>query len=348
VFESFFYALNIYIAYQLSVGIVGPAAAADAGALNLPWFEDVYAATFGRLDPGGSMLVHMFGCWFGVGVGLVLARRTRDPADTERAREEKTEYVSNTFAFFGTMLLFALLPSFNAAFALPESQGRIAFNTVLGLCCSVVGAAIVSHSGLSTGNRFGPLEMHHATLAGGVAVASTANYFYPPVASMIVGFTVGMISAALYLYIIPFVRRFTDTTGTLALHGVPGFIGSIAALIVVSISDDLQDVFGKDPNSRVSQAAMKIAGKLPGLGGENATVALGFTFNVEPAQLWGATGASHVNTHGAIIGVSIALPLFAGIFTGLLLRLIGRVFKLTIAEQDQYQDKTTFQVPEDY
>jgi hypothetical protein len=88
VIETFFYALNIYIAYALSDGFRG----------TPPWFGDVFAETFGRLDPGGSMLVHMFGCWFGLAVGIMLRPRARDPADTEGERDEKAEYHSHTFA----------------------------------------------------------------------------------------------------------------------------------------------------------------------------------------------------------------------------------------------------------
>lgn len=247
------------------------------------------------------------------------------------------------------MLLFALLPSFNAAFVLPESQIRVAFNTVLALCCSVVGAFVFSHCAPQTGNRFGPLEIHHATIAGGVGVASTASYFYPPLGSMLVGFLIGVVSTAIYLYIVPALRRFLrigDTTGTLALHGFPGFLGSIAALIVVAVSDTLAETFGTDEQSSVSSSATDLVNKLPGLG--NVTVAFGYTFDVAPQELYLTTGGAHLQTHGLIILISIVLPLTAGFFTGLFLRFVGWACKLTVAEQDMYQDKTTFQVPADY
>jgi len=293
------------------------------------------------------MLVHMFGCWFGLAVGLMFRPAKRDAAEPADDRDEKSDYNGNTFAFLGTMLLFALFPSFNAAFVLPEQQIRVAINTLLALCCSVCGAFIVSHSGLQTGNRFGPLEIHHATIAGGVGVASTATYFYPPVASMLVGFLLGMVSTAIYLYILPALRRFVrigDTTGTLALHGFPGFLGSIAALIVVAASDSLQSKFGLNTSKSLTSAVAKI----PGLADNNITVSLGYTFAVKPTDLYGVTGSTHLQTHGLIILISIFLPLVAGFFTGLFLRFVGWACKLTIADQDLYQDKTTFKVPQDY
>jgi ammonium transporter Rh len=149
-------------------------------------------------------------------------------------RDERSDYPSNTFAFFGTVLCFLLFPSYNAAFAYNGGGGpqRIVINTVLALLASIVGALIISHVGRQTGNKFGPLEVHHATLAGGIAIASTSVYALPGVAALVLGFLVGVISCACYLYLTPALKRFArlvDTSGVHDLHGIPGLLVRVHA-----------------------------------------------------------------------------------------------------------------------
>lgn len=63
-------------------------------------------------DTGGSMLVHAFGAFFGVGVTLVYS-----PKDSAKAKHCGDSYVSNLFAAIGTIFLWMYWPSFNGALA---------------------------------------------------------------------------------------------------------------------------------------------------------------------------------------------------------------------------------------
>ena len=110
--ETFAFSLNVFLAFELSRG---------RDAEPTPWYDALFAETFGRLDPGGSMLVHMFGCFFGLAVGMFYRPAKRE-GSTPDERDEHSDYNSNTFALFGTAVLFALFPSFNAALVVPNMQ----------------------------------------------------------------------------------------------------------------------------------------------------------------------------------------------------------------------------------
>jgi hypothetical protein len=164
---------------------------------------------------------------------------------------------------------------------------------------------------------------------------------------MIVGFLIGIVSTAIYLYIVPALRRFLrigDTTGTLALHGFPASSARSPRSSSSPSRTRSPRRLAPTRESPCPRRHRQLVNKLPGLNG-NVTVAFGYTFDVAPHELYLSTGSAHLQTHGLIILISIVLPLVAGFFTGLFLRFVGWACKLTVAEQDMYQDKTTFQVP---
>lgn len=83
--------------------------------------------------------------------------------------------------------------------------------------------------------------MLNATLAGGVAIGSSADILTRPWGAMLLGFVVGCISAFGYAKGNAFVRAklgLHDTCGVLFLHGIPGIIGAIVSAIVSSLADD--------------------------------------------------------------------------------------------------------------
>lgn len=65
----------------------------------------------------------------------------------------------------------------------------------------------------------------NASLAGGVAVGSSADLIVQPAGAMIAGFIVGTISACGFAFLSAFVKehlRLHDTCGVINLHGIPG------------------------------------------------------------------------------------------------------------------------------
>ena len=48
------------------------------------------------------------------------------------------------------------------------------------------------------------------------------------------------------------------------------------------------------------------------------------------------------------LALSVAIPFFGAIFTGLLLVGFGKLFRTAVDDEDRFQDKTAFVVPDDY
>ena len=99
------------------------------------------------IDGGASSTIHTFGAYFGLTVCLVLSKKARPITNV------KISYVSNIFAFIGTLFLVLYFPSFNYAALAQNSfeQNLIVVNTVMSLAGSVLGTFIVSSLGFGRG-----------------------------------------------------------------------------------------------------------------------------------------------------------------------------------------------------
>jgi ammonium transporter Rh len=112
-------------------------------------------------------------------------------------------------------------------------------NTYLGLACSCVAACLTAKL-----FKNGKLEieiMLNATLAGGVALGSSADIITQPFGAMLLGFLAGFVSAYGFAKITPFARHkfgLHDTCGVLYLHCIPGIMGGIVSAIVADMCDD--------------------------------------------------------------------------------------------------------------
>lgn len=84
-------------------------------------------------DVGGTMLVHMFGAYFGLGVAWHF---------THGGDNAKSDYVSDTFAMIGTFVLWVFFPSYNAA--LSSYKWRALINSVLSLSGCAVTSILMS------------------------------------------------------------------------------------------------------------------------------------------------------------------------------------------------------------
>lgn len=86
----------------------------------------------------------------------------------------------------------------------------------------------------------------NASLAGGVAVGSSADIIVLPFGAMIAGFVTGTVSSLGFAYLSKYLQRkinLHDTCGILNLHAMPGLIGGIISAIVASRMD-LDKTFG--------------------------------------------------------------------------------------------------------
>ncbi|GFV54683.1 ammonium transporter Rh type B [Trichonephila clavipes] len=186
-------------------------------------------------DIGGSIFLHTFGAYFGLAVAYML--RSKEAMGSSK---EGSNYHSDIFAMIGTLFLWMFWPSFNSALAVGDEQHRSVINTFLALlACCVVTFAI---SSLVDGEgRFNMVHIQNATLAGGVAIGSTANMMVHPYGAMMIGTLAGLISTMGYRFATPFLKKnlkIHDTCGVNNLHGMPGILAGIISSVVAAMASE--------------------------------------------------------------------------------------------------------------
>ena len=145
----------------------------------------------------------------------------------------ESDATSDRFAMLGSMVLWIFWPSFCSAIVPHEQMPQTAINTILALC----GATVVTYLASTLLRKGKPsiADMANAALAGGVAIGATCNIVSAPGA-----FGIGILAGALcvfgYVVIQPKLQsllKIVDTCGVHNLHGMPGLLGGIIAILVV-------------------------------------------------------------------------------------------------------------------
>ncbi|MFT5875500.1 MAG: ammonium transporter Rh [Clostridium sp.] len=179
----------------------------------------------GFLDTGGSIVIHAFGAYFGLGVVANTFSKFKDDADCENNKG------SNMLCLLGSMILWLFWPSFTSAIVAPERVVLTAINTIFALCGATLATYIFSKI------IRGKLEIEdiaNAALAGGVAIGSTCDMTTPGYA-MLIGIAAGALSVVGYSIIAPKLQKLirgTDTCGINNLHGMPGILGGVVAIFI--------------------------------------------------------------------------------------------------------------------
>ena len=162
--------------------------------------ESIGVIHYQAVDMGGSMYVHTFGAYFGLAVSYVITDWQK--LYNEREKEKSTK-VSDTFAMIGTIFLWLFWPSFNGALAIGNSQHRVIINTILSLTSSCMSAFAMSKF---FRKKFNMVDIQNATLAGGVAVGSSADLVIGPSFSLLIGMIAGIMSTVGYNIVQPFLQ----------------------------------------------------------------------------------------------------------------------------------------------
>lgn len=106
--------------------------------LEVPFFAVTEWAVLKYLrinDAGGSILVHLFACCFGLGVTFVLYR----PVLSKGHAKEGTRYHSDILSVMGTLFLWVFWPSFNSALTIKgDDQHREILHTFIGPSSSTI------------------------------------------------------------------------------------------------------------------------------------------------------------------------------------------------------------------
>jgi ammonium transporter Rh len=183
--------------------------------------------TRGFVDSAGSIVIHAFGAYFGLGLAIALTRKG------QRGLSVAADETSDRFSMLGSMVLWIFWPSFCSAVVPSADLPRTAIATVLALCGSTL-ATFVTSTLLRKGKP-SFADMANAALAGGVAVGATCNVL-GPMAAFAVGLAAGTLCVVGYVVIQPRLDRalkITDTCGVHNLHGMPGLLGGLTAVLVV-------------------------------------------------------------------------------------------------------------------
>jgi ammonium transporter Rh len=183
--------------------------------------------TKGFTDAAGSIVIHAFGSYFGLGLAVALTSANDQDFPIE------SDHTSDQFSMLGSMVLWIFWPSFCSAVVPPDQMPRTVINTLMALC----GATIVTYltSRLFRQGRLAAGDMANAALAGGVAIGATCNQV-SPLAAFAIGSVAGAICVAGYAVIQPKLQkalRLVDTCGVHNLHGMPGLFGGVTAILVV-------------------------------------------------------------------------------------------------------------------
>lgn len=204
--------------------------------------ESIGVIEYMAVDMGGSMYVHTFGAYFGLGVASMLTQKPKLKRDEHMFG---ASYTSDMTAMIGTIFLWMFWPSFNGALAEGAQQHRVVINTVLALTNSCVAAFLMSKM-LRPNHMISMVDIQNATLAGGVAVGSSADLVIGPYASLIIGFVAGSLSVVGYIYVSPRLEKWGihDTCGVHNLHGMPGVLGGISGAI--SAASATEKAYGQD------------------------------------------------------------------------------------------------------
>lgn len=190
-------------------------------------FDGGLGITKGFVDSAGSIIIHAFGAYFGVGLSLAIT--------TARQREQTfcCDATSDRFSMIGSMVLWLFWPSFCSAVVAPELVATATVNTILSLC----GATLVTYV-LSALLRKGKVclgDMANAALAGGVAIGATCHVV-SGAGAMLVGVTAGTVCMLGFVFVQPWLQskiKLIDSCGVHNLHGMPGLLGGFIAIIVV-------------------------------------------------------------------------------------------------------------------
>lgn len=183
--------------------------------------------TKGFQDSAGSIIIHAFGAYFGLAASLVLTTAQ------QRSQPIESDPTSDRFAMLGSMVLWLFWPSFATAIVPFEQMPQTIVNTILALS----GATLATYF-LSTHFHHGKtsmVDMANATLAGGVSIGSTCN-LVSPTGAFGIGLLAGALSVIGFVFIQPMLEskiKLIDTCGVHNLHGMPGLLGGLTAIVVV-------------------------------------------------------------------------------------------------------------------
>ncbi|NWX00108.1 RHAG protein, partial [Caloenas nicobarica] len=293
-----FAAVTVLISVGAVLGRTSPCQLLVVAACEVPVYlasEWAIVSRLGVLDVGGTITIHVFSCYFGLGVSKALFGAVHWPV---HPKETPTPH-SDLMSLVGTLILWVFWPSFVAILCQPgDAQQRAILNTLLAMSASAV-TTVVASSLLERDGKLSPSHLQNGSLAGGVAIGAVANMAMPPVAALTLGSLSAVVCVLGFKFLTPFLARkllLQDQCSIHNLHGLPGILGAAASAVAILVAS--KDTSG----SQVSPT-----------GGNAREAAWG---------RWGDSGAGgQALCQVAGLAVAIGGSLVTGLLTGAALRL---------------------------
>ncbi|KAE8747354.1 hypothetical protein FOCC_FOCC005996 [Frankliniella occidentalis] len=302
----------VLISFGAVLGKTTPLQLVAMGTVEMVFFaaNEYLCHTLNIVDLGGSIIVHVFGAYFGLAVSRALGR----PAENSK---ESSTYTSDMFAMIGTVFLWLFWPSFNGGLASGHARHRAVINTYLALASGCVVAYAVSSLSQRAG-KFNMVHVQNATLAGGVAMGTAADLMVQPVGALIIGGLAGALSVLGYAFLQPVILnrlKVHDTCGVHNLHGMPGVMAAIFPALIPR--DDQPE--------------------------ELDTVRSSLSAAVEPGL--GRTPLQQAGYQLAALAMTLVVSVITGTITGFLIRQDKLLHQL--GKEGLFEDATFWEVPDE-
>ncbi|KAM4740171.1 ammonium transporter Rh type B-like [Anableps anableps] len=326
----------VLISFGAVLGKTGPVQLLAMALLEIPIFAVTEWAVLKYIrinDAGGSILIHLFACYFGLGVTFVLYR----PSLNKGHPKETTSYDSDILSVMGTLFLWVFWPSFNSALTFKgDDQHRAVLHTFLGLSSSTITAFALS----AMFNKRGKLTMadiQNVTLAGGVTVGASVDMMISPVAAYALGIMGCTACFFGYKYLTPFLAqhlRIQDQCGIHNLHGLTGLISSTAGICAILLATEetygpsMYQIFSHRAPPEGDPKLLELQKLIPGL---------------KPGL--GRTAQEQALFQVAAIFSTIAVAGVGGLLTGLVMKL---PFMALPSDENCFDDQLFFDVPSDF
>lgn len=325
----------ILISFGAVLGKTSPVQLLFMALLEVPFFAVTEWAVLKYLrinDAGGSILIHLFACYFGLGVTFVLYR----PVLNKGHAKEITSYHSDILSVMGTLFLWVFWPSFNSALTIKgDDQHRAILHTFIGLSSSTITAFALS----ALFNKRGKLTMadiQNVTLAGGVTVGASVDMMISPVAAYVLGIMGCTACFFGYRYLSPFLAqtmRIQDQCGIHNLHGLTGLISSTAGICAILLAKE--ETYGPSMYQIFSHRA-------PPLGDPKLLELQKLIPGLKPGL--GRSAEEQALYQLAAIVSTMAAATIGGLITGLVMRL---PFMASPPDNDCFDDELFFDLPPD-
>lgn len=326
----------VLISFGAVIGKTGPVQLLVMALLEVPIFAVTEWAVLKYIrinDAGGSILIHLFAAYFGLGATFVLYR----PSLNKGHAKEITSYHSDILSVMGTLFLWVFWPSFNSALTLKgDDQHRAVLHTFIGLSSSTITAFALS----AVFNKRGKLTMadiQNVTLAGGVTVGASVDMMISPVGAYVLGIMGCTACFFGYRYLTPFMARrlrIQDQCGIHNLHGLTGLISSTAGICAILLATEetygpsMYQIFSHRAPPEGDPKLLELQQLIPGL---------------KPGL--GRTAKEQALYQVAAIFATIAVSTVGGLLTGFVMNLS---FMASPSDEGCFNDEVFFDMPSDF